>query len=89
MDKSYCVNCKKEVPNDAKNCECGGHSFLYGNVKIEDGKVTCKCGNDTMQFTSHMDFKDKAVTVYNCTQCGAVIGNEHYRDAEEMLLWGD
>ena len=89
MDKSYCVQCKKEVSNDTKECKCGCRTFAFGNVKVEGKKLTCICGNDTMRFAAHMDAKDKATTSYQCAKCGAGIGTDYYRDAEDMMYWGD
>ena len=89
MDKSYCTQCKKEVSNDTKQCECGGRTFVFGNVKVEGEKITCVCGNDTMQSTVHMDSKDKATTSYQCSKCGAGIGVDYYRNTEDMMYWGD
>ena len=91
MDKkSYCVQCKKEVLSDTKQCECGCRTFAFGSVKVnEDGKLTCVCGNESLRQSCHMDFKNKATTTYQCTVCGATIGKEYYRDAKGMMYWGD
>ena len=89
-EKRYCVQCKKEVPNDTKQCECGCRTFAFGSIKInEEGKLTCICGNESLRSTCHMDYKDKAVNSYQCTSCGAGIGTEYYRDAEDMMYWED
>jgi len=90
MDKSFCAQCKKEVSSDTKQCECGCRTFIFGCVKItEEGDITCTCGNESMKWAGHIDFKDKATTSYQCTTCGAGIGKEYYRDAEDMMYWGD
>ena len=88
-EKRYCVQCKKEVPNNAKQCECGCRTFAFGSVKVINGKLTCICGNESFRQSCHMDFKDKATTTYQCTECGAPIGKEYHRDAEGMMYWGD
>ncbi len=90
MNKSYCVQCKKEVSEDTKQCECGCRTFAFGSIKVsEEGKLTCVCGNEMFQHTCHMDYADKATSSYQCTACGAGIGTEYYRDAEDMMYWGD
>jgi len=88
--KSYCAKCKQEVPNDIKEHACGCRVFLFGNLKLRnDGNLGCACGNDKMKFCSHVDFTDKATWTYQCTQCGAVIGKEYFRDAEDIAYWGE
>jgi len=85
--KSYCLNCRKEVSNDTGKCDCGGHSFAFGDLKVEGEKIVCKCGNDTFNRTAHMDFTHKATTSMVCTKCGNLCGTEHYRDEEELMYW--
>lgn len=88
MAKSFCVQCKKEVSNDTKKCECGCRTFIFGNVRVnEKGNLSCICGNESMKWAGHVDLTDKATTGYQCTVCGAGIGEEHYRDAREKRYW--
>lgn len=92
MDKkSYCAKCKQEVSNDIKEHDCGCRIFLYGSIKPDEEKgfVCSECGNAMMKFASHLDCTDKAVTTYTCTKCGAAIGKEYFRDAEDMAYWGE
>jgi hypothetical protein len=89
-EKRYCVQCKKETAKDTQQCECGCRTFAFGSVKVnEEGKWACVCGNEALRCSCHMDFTDKAVNTFQCTACGAAIGTEYYRDAEEMMYWGD
>lgn len=90
-DKSFCVQCKKGVSNDTKQCECGCRTFVFGNIKVnEEGKLTCACGsNEGLRHTCHTDYTDKAVDSYQCASCGAGIGIEYHRNAKDMMYWGD
>lgn len=87
--KSFCTKCLKEVSNDTEKCECGGHNFAFGDLKVEGNKILCKCGNDQFNRGMHMDCTNKATTTLICTECGNVCGSEHYRDEEDMLYWGE
>jgi len=87
--KSFCTKCLKEVSNDTEKCECGGHNFAFGDLKVEDNKILCKCGNDQFRRGMHMDCTNKATTTLICTECGNVCGTEYYRDKEDMMYWGE
>lgn len=87
--KSFCTNCKKEVSNETKLCECGGHNFAFGDLKIQDNKIVCKCGNDSFRTGVHIDCTDKATTTMTCVRCGNVCGLEYYRDEEDLMYWGE
>lgn len=86
---SICINCLKIVGEDIKKCECGGYNFAYGNLKIEEGKILCKCGNGQFRRGTHMDCTDKAITSLICTNCGNVCGTEYYRTEKDLIYWGD
>lgn len=60
--KSYCLNCRKEVSNDTGKCDCGGHSFAFGDLKVEGEKIVCKCGNDTLIIIRRWDKCEKSNT---------------------------
>ena len=84
----YCMNCRQEVDRETTECECGGKYFVYGEkVNFKDGKVTCDCGSSTnFQLNVHMNYENKSVKNYICTQCNNVVGTVSYRD-NEMLKW--
>jgi len=47
----------------------------------KDGNVICKCGRkDNFKLASHIDMVDKAVSNYQCQNCGNVITIETKRD---------
>ena len=88
MKKSYCANCKKEVSEDMKKCDCGSRVFIFGDIKMdEENHATCACGSQTFKQTMHLDYTDKAVTYYQCTECGCVNGKECYRNKEDRMYW--
>lgn len=40
----------------------------------KDGHVVCKCGRaDCFRMITHIDFTDRAVTNYQCSNCGNVV----------------
>lgn len=80
LKKSYCMNCKKEVSNDTKKCECGGTYFVYGeNFKFTGKNIVCNCGSDKFKKGTHIDFTYKAVTNHICSNCGNQIQTESFR----------
>ena len=87
MQKNYCLECKAEVTGDTKTCECGGRSFVFGDLKITDGEVTCECGCKEIKITCHMDCTDKYLNSGACVKCGKPIGIETYRTGEDALWW--
>ena len=90
MQRSFCLNCKKEVKSDAKKCECGGESFAFGEtLQVINGEIQCKCGSNKINRGMHMDYTDKYVNSGCCVTCGAAIGIETYRDKGSMMYWGD
>lgn len=90
MSKSYCMKCKNEVNKDTQRCECGGKFFAYGDkFHLGEKGIVCDCGNDKFKSNMHMDFNDKAVTGYVCTQCSNPISTESYRDEEDLMYWMD
>lgn len=87
--KSFCVKCFREASGDTKECDCGCKTFAYGDLKVEDGKILCQCGNGSFEQTWHLDYTDKAVTNLKCPKCGNMCGTEYYRSQEEMMMWGE
>lgn len=88
MSKSYCMNCKKEVTEEIKKCECGGRRFVYGdNIKVSENGFVCNCGSDKYKSTFHVDYKEKSVNNYVCANCKSAIGIENYRSEENMMYW--
>lgn len=87
--KSFCTKCLKEVDADTEKCECGGHNFAFGDLKVEDGRIVCKCGSSNFKCGMHMDYSNKATTTLVCAKCGNVCGKEYYRTAEDMMYWED
>ena len=86
MSKTFCMNCKKEVSEDVNKCECGGVFFVYGDkFHFEVNGITCNCGNDKFSSNLHMDYKDKAVTNFNCTKCSNLVVTENYRDKDDLM----
>lgn len=51
------------------------------NLVEEDGKITCGCGNPYLTLKTHIDFTDKAVTIYVC-KCGNEISTTEIREME-------
>lgn len=90
MTKIYCLECKQEVPEDHQGPHsCGGRSFLLGSIKPDgEGNFVCsECEGQKMRMQAHMDFTDRATWSFVCTNCGAAIGKEYYRDPEDMAYW--
>jgi acetone carboxylase gamma subunit len=74
------MNCKKEVSEDVKECECGSKFFAFGEkFHFGENGIVCDCGNDKFRGNMHMDYTHKAVNNYVCTQCGNPVGTESYR----------
>lgn len=47
----------------------------------EKGNVVCKCGcKDKFKMTCHIDKVDKAITNYQCSNCGNVVTVETQRE---------
>lgn len=88
MSKSYCMNCKKEVEENIKECECGSKFFVYG-YKFTLGKngIICNCGSDKFTRNMHMNYVDKSVNNYVCIKCKNSIGTEYYRNEEDMYMY--
>lgn len=89
MTKSFCMNCKKEVEESVEICNCGGKVFVFGDVKYDGKKdFLCSCGNEKFQSKSHIDFIEKSVTNYQCSECRNLIGIEAFRDqSSEMYFY--
>lgn len=87
--KSFCIKCQKEVGNEVELCKCGGHNFAFGDLKIVNNKIVCKCGNAIFKRGGHFDFTDRATTTMTCAKCGNVCGSEYYRTEDDLMYWGD
>ena len=88
MKKSYCKKCRKEVGAKTKVCSCGHRTFIYGeNFSLDEKGPICVCGNKFFRLGIHMNYTDKSVYNYSCTECDNVIGIEYNRTEEESSLW--
>lgn len=88
--KSLCMQCKTEVNDEVKECECGCVTFVYGeNFSFDNHDVICNCGNKSFNRVMHMDYKDKYANNYSCSNCKNAIGVESYRTGEDKMLWED
>lgn len=88
--KSYCMNCRNEVNENTKKCECGGTFFVFGdNFHFNKEGIVCNCGCHKFNRFMHLDYKDKSVNNFACNDCGNSIGTESYRDKEDMMYWID
>lgn len=72
--KTVCLKCKKEVDSHTAKCDCGSKTFVYGDIKVSDNKIVCICGNDTFEFSGHIDLANAAIWNYICTRCHRVVG---------------
>ena len=86
---SFCAKCKKEVDNEIEQCVCGCRTFAFGYLKVENGKILCRCGNAKFKPVSHIDYSDKATTTLVCNECGKKSGKEYYRDKDDLMYWED
>jgi len=86
---SFCVRCKKQVDNEVEQCECSCRTFAFGDLKVEDEKILCRCGSASFNRVSHIDYSDKATTTLTCRECGKICGTEYYRDKDDLMYWED
>ena len=90
MTKSYCRKCRKEVVAKTKICSCGNRTFIYGkNFSIDTRGPLCNCGNRIFKLAIHMNYTDKSVYNYSCTDCNNPIGVEYNKTEEEIRFLSD
>ena len=87
--KCHCMKCKKELGdleiNEDGSCPhegCEGRSFVYAdnnNFTFDGNNIVCQCGSKLFKNSLHMDFTNKYVNNYQCSDCGSTIGTEGYR----------
>lgn len=80
-----CTKCFKEIDDKTRECECGGRRFIHGDLKVEDERILCKCGNKTFKRGMHIDYTDKAVTSMVCRECNNEISDVYYRDEDDLM----
>jgi hypothetical protein len=75
------MSCGNETDQDKDSCECGSRSFVYGNnLKFEDKKISCGCGNSKLTMSMHMNCNPYYYKTYKC-DCGSVIGTQTYYES--------
>ena len=90
MKKSYCKRCLKEVGEKVKECSCGHRTFVYGeNFSIDTRGPLCNCGNRFFKLNIHMNYTDKSVYNYSCTDCNNPIGVEYNKTEEDIRFLSD
>lgn len=99
----YCANCERKVEANEEyrmlrnretgekeeifECECGGHTIIYGAKlnklkKDENKNILCSCGGRRFDKMFHMNCTNKGVTSYKCKDCNEAIGLETYKYQE-------
>lgn len=55
---------------------------IYGEYTLDEKeRVVCKCGrSDSFQMIAHFDMTDRAISQYECTNCGNIIETELKRE---------
>lgn len=83
----YCRGCGEVVAESIKECSCGSHSFISGELQRTGKTFACICGNNSFRPTSNIDFTDKAYNHYECETCHRPITTEYYRSKQEKKYW--
>ena len=76
-EKEYCLKCYQPHPSSRDTCKCGSRNFVFGEkFSLQDGQITCDCGNDEFDKQDQLKFNRSLHIVYSCTQCNNIIGIE-------------
>jgi predicted RNA-binding Zn-ribbon protein involved in translation (DUF1610 family) len=78
MSIRICTTCGRQVNKDTTYCVCGGFEFMEGNIRIEEFRVVCFCGNgDLNLIDTSRDGKDTQ-DIFECDVCGNKIIKERF-----------
>jgi hypothetical protein len=80
-----CFYCEKHL-KEYEQCDCEKakekSAYITTNTIKVNNNYVCKCGNDKMKMSSHIDFTKHYSYGYNCSKCGSSIGIQFEREYE-------